>query len=204
MAGIFDRGRGKPDSVAGGEDIAAGQAEAEPPAPRSDGLPGDNKAAAPSDERAVDDGAPFQDASPAGELLRSLWGDKDGAEEEAVPAADEVEEDPGAAGRCSCGKQHANDVFDWSTYCEAFPDTSPHAAITAVFAEYALLVGRITRHLEEAVASPMTLAEGKAIASRLRSLSCVMLSQSWALCTQPRSTSCLRIYSRPCASMATL
>lgn len=119
VAGIVDRGRSKPDSTAGGEDIAAGPAAAEPPAPPSDGLPGDNEAAAPSTKGVVDNGAPSQDANPAGVLLHSLWGDEDGAEEEEVSAADEEEEDPGAAGRGSGGKQCTNARFDWAAYRKA-------------------------------------------------------------------------------------
>ncbi|KAK1859253.1 hypothetical protein I4F81_001850 [Pyropia yezoensis] len=60
----------------------------------------------------------------------------------------------------------SNTKFEWAAYRRAFPDTPPHAAITAMFAEYALLVGRITRHLGAAVASPMTLAEGEGIAKQ--------------------------------------
>lgn len=54
--------------------------------------------------------------------------------------------------------------FDWSVYRAAFPDTPLHAAVTAMFAEYALLVGRITRRLGVAADQPMTLSEGAAIA----------------------------------------
>eukprot|EP00170_Pyropia_yezoensis_P005009 contig_20389_g5023 len=55
----------------------------------------------------------------------------------------------------------SNARFDWAAYREAFPDTPPHAAITAMFAEYALLVGRITRKLGVATVTPMTLREGE-------------------------------------------
>lgn len=60
----------------------------------------------------------------------------------------------------------ADAKLDWKAFRRAFPDTPPHAAITAMFAEYALLVGRITRHLGAAVASPMSLSEGEAIAQQ--------------------------------------
>lgn len=170
VTGIFDRGCRQPASTTGGEDAAAGPAAAEPPAPPSDGLPGDNEAATPGAEGAVDDSALSQDVSRAGVLLRSLWRDEGGREEEEVPAVDEEDEDPGAAGRGSGGKQHANARFDWSAYREAFPGTPPHAAITAMFAEYAVLVGRITRHLGETVASPMTIVEGEAISKQAQEI----------------------------------
>lgn len=58
------------------------------------------------------------------------------------------------------------DKFYWARYGAAFPNTPVHAAVTAMTAEYALLVGRITRHLGAAAASPMTLSEGTAIAEQ--------------------------------------
>lgn len=60
----------------------------------------------------------------------------------------------------------AVDKFDWARYRASFPATPVHAAVTAMMAEYALLVGRITRHLGAAAASPMTLYEGTAIAEQ--------------------------------------
>lgn len=57
----------------------------------------------------------------------------------------------------------ASTEFDWAAYRRSFPDTPPHAAVTASFAEYALLVGRITRHLSTAVVSPVTFAEFETI-----------------------------------------
>lgn len=58
--------------------------------------------------------------------------------------------------------------FNWAAYRAVFKDTPYYAAVTALFAEYALLVGRITRHLGEASATPVTLSEGRAIAQQAR------------------------------------
>lgn len=54
--------------------------------------------------------------------------------------------------------------IDWLVYRSAFRDTPIHAAETALFSEYALLVGRIIRHLGTARATPLNSSEGAAIA----------------------------------------
>eukprot|EP00170_Pyropia_yezoensis_P002913 contig_12195_g2919 len=193
VAGIFDRGRRKPAkqapppaavqqpaSPAPQTDAARASAAATvngPAAPRVSETP-DNAGSGVScdeDEEASaaiasgGDGQPAQDADPARELLRGLWGSINAGEDAAIP---EDEEELGAA-RTNDGVDkedmsaaQSNSKFDWAAYRRAFPDTLPHAAITAMFAEYALLVGRITRHLGAAVASPMTLAEGEGIAKQ--------------------------------------
>lgn len=51
---------------------------------------------------------------------------------------------------------HKGQRFYWVAYKEAFPSTPPHSANTAMFAEYAQLVGRITRHMGAVVGAPMT------------------------------------------------
>lgn len=63
-------------------------------------------------------------------------------------------------------KSHATRAFDWAAYRAVFKDTPYHAAVTALFAEYALLVGRLTRHLGAATATPLTLSEGASIAQQ--------------------------------------
>lgn len=73
---------------------------------------------------------------------------------------DEGDDDGGVDGsRCE---------FDWGAFRSVFPSTPLHAAVTAMFCEYALLVGRITRHLGDACASPMTLSEGQALAQQVQ------------------------------------
>lgn len=56
--------------------------------------------------------------------------------------------------------------FNWEVYRAACPDTPLHAAVTAMFAEYALLVGRINRRLGAAAWTRMTLSEGISIAQQ--------------------------------------
>lgn len=65
-----------------------------------------------------------------------------------------------------CAASASTDEFNWGAYRSAFPNTPLHAAVTAMFCEYALLVGRITRHLGPARATPMTLSEGAALAQQ--------------------------------------
>lgn len=54
----------------------------------------------------------------------------------------------------------ANNAFYWAAYRAVFNDTPYHAAVTALFAQYALLVSSLTRHLGAATATPLTLSEG--------------------------------------------
>lgn len=95
-------------------------------------------------------------------LLRSLC-DGHGAPIGSEGAADSSSEQV-ADEECNAAK--AGNKFDWARYRAAFSNTPVHAAVTAMMAEYALLVGRITRHLGAAAASPMTLSEGTAIAEQ--------------------------------------
>lgn len=83
----------------------------------------------------------------------------------------------------------ANAMFDWAAYRRSFPDTLPHAAIKTMLSEYALLVGRITRHLGTAVAFPVTLAEGEAISKQAQEFVCATRSRFWGRCTPPRCRS---------------
>lgn len=65
-----------------------------------------------------------------------------------------------------CAAPASKHEFNWGAYRSAFPNTPLHAAVTAMFCEYALLVGRITRHLGPARATPMTLSKGAALAQQ--------------------------------------
>lgn len=97
-------------------------------------------------------------------LLRSLCnadGSLSGEDDSTGGDGDEVAEQQAAAAG-------ATKRFDWNRYRETFPDTPPHAAITAMFAEYALLVGRISRHLGHAAVTSMTLTEAAAIDEQAR------------------------------------
>lgn len=101
----------------------------------------------------------------ASSLLRSL---AVGTDNDDGNLGQEGEESPGAGeGGEKVGNEkkaaRSSVLFDWSEYRNAFHETPPHAAITALFAEYALLVGRMTGHLGTADAAPMTLQEGASI-----------------------------------------
>jgi len=56
--------------------------------------------------------------------------------------------------------------FDWDAYRAKFGDTPIQDAITTMFAEYAVLYGRIAGWANSAVPPAMTLAEGKSIADQ--------------------------------------
>lgn len=107
---------------------------------------------------------------PASHFLRNLLADGNG--DEGVPCPGD-EEAPGVIHNGSMDQEDVNAaqasaVFDWVGYRKAFPDTPLHAAVTAMFAEYALLVGRITRRLGAATHTPMTLKEGEDLAAQAR------------------------------------
>lgn len=161
LAGIFDRGQRKPDRSTGGEDDARAAA-----ASRA----ADATAADPAScEGGADDGAPSDEDDHARVLLRGLWGG--GRSGEGAPCPGDEEEvragtNDGATDPEHTSAVHSKARFDWAAYREAIPTTPPHAEITAMFSECALLVGRITRHLGDAVASTMTLAEGAANAKQ--------------------------------------
>lgn len=97
-------------------------------------------------------------------LLRSLCSIDGALDEDQGGAADAVddldvdEEDRAAA--------KAVTTFDWDAYRRAYADTPLHAAVTTMFAEYALLVGSLTRRLGPAAITPMTLTEGAALAEQ--------------------------------------
>ncbi|KAK1865695.1 hypothetical protein I4F81_008221 [Pyropia yezoensis] len=101
-------------------------------------------------------------------FLQNILGEDGGGDD--TPSAENDE--PGrAAAKVGADKEdkkaaqsHAR--LDWAAYREAFPDTPPHAAITAMFAEYALLVGRITRKLGVATVTPMTMREEEELATQ--------------------------------------
>lgn len=194
MVDIFERGRKKPtkpaSTPADDQPPAPNGAQPGPPSARAPASGDIAEAAAipanPSDaavdvqeevaaemagaNAGEDDREPDQDADPARELLRELWGSSRAGEDDPLP--DDEEESSGAARAgdaadkelVSAVKDNAN--FDRKAYRWDFPDTPPHAPIPAMFAEYALLVGRITPLLGAAVASPMTLSEGEAIAKQ--------------------------------------
>jgi len=88
-------------------------------------------------------------------------GDDDGPADGGIPGVSAPDAEDRAAAR-------ANVKWDWVAYRKAFPDVPPHAAITAMFGQYALIVGRITRHLGGTASVPMTLAEGASIAEEAR------------------------------------
>lgn len=50
--------------------------------------------------------------------------------------------------------------FDWESYASVFGDTSMQDAVTAMFAEYAVLYGRIAGWVTSSHPAPMTLQEG--------------------------------------------
>lgn len=97
-------------------------------------------------------------------LLRSLCnadGSLAGEDDSTGGDGDEVAEQQAAAPQATKG-------LDWNRYRETFPDTTPRAASTAMFAEYAMLVGRISRHLGPAAVTSMTLTEAAAIDEKAR------------------------------------
>lgn len=96
-------------------------------------------------------------------LLESLCG----AQEDEQPAHDD--DVPSTASKIKKAARPKVD-FDWDVYPAAFPDTPLHAAVTAMFAEYAMLVGRITRRVGGAAGAPMTLSEGVSIAQQAQDL----------------------------------
>ena len=110
----------------------------------------------------VSSSAPLAPMSPQDEeehLLGSLLMDALGAE-----SGDEVDID-GAAGGGKGVESDEEDTmavfktvsdFDWVVYEAVWGSTPLHVAITALFAEYALVVGRITGHLHYNCAQPMS------------------------------------------------
>lgn len=93
-------------------------------------------------------------------------GMQDGSEKQEGEHMDSGRTTAGGAQPKRRGTKRSRPMFDCVAYRSAFGDTPVHAAVTALFAEYALLVGRITRHLGQASATPLTLSEGVAIAKQ--------------------------------------
>lgn len=159
VAGIFGPGRRKPPKEAGGVPARSTAATA------GNGCTGADGGASEPGEEPGDEA----DAT-ARSFLNNFLGVDDDDEEEACPA----DTDGANVSRGDADDQEDIEAvqssarFDWPAYRRAFPDTPLHAAVTAMFAEYALLVGRITRHLGAAVGSPMTLGEGEEIAQQAR------------------------------------
>lgn len=112
--------------------------------------------------------ATTEDVDPAGSLLRSLRGPGYGGEDALLVDAKDDHAGGATDDRADKDVEAARKQtrFDWVAHKKAFPNTPPHAAITAMFAEYALLVGRITRHLGAAVGAPMTLQEREETAAQ--------------------------------------
>lgn len=83
------------------------------------------------------EGAPHEaaEADPARCLLRSIWGAGDDGD--AAPCSLEDENSARSAVDNRLAEDDAetmtnNPQFDWAQYREAFPDATPHAAITAL------------------------------------------------------------------------
>lgn len=104
-----------------------------------------------------------QGRAEAKQLLEALCGGQEDAHIEPEPD----EEAPPMPSK-SKNPSRSKDMFDWDLYQAAFADTPLHAAISAMFAEYAMLVGRITRRVGAAAGKPMTLSEGVLLAQQAR------------------------------------
>lgn len=105
-------------------------------------------------EVSQEDGEKSGDA--ASRLINSLCNEND------PPDVDQDEEDdptPSASGEAD-GAKRKKRKFDHDAYRTAFPETPLHAAVTSMFAEFALLVGRMTQRLGAAVGRPLTLSKG--------------------------------------------
>lgn len=231
MSGIFERGRKKPakpvSTPAGDQQPTLNGAQPGPPSARAAASGDVAEAAAipanPSDaagdvpeevatetagaNAGEDDSGPDQDADPARELLRGLWRGSGAGEDDPLPGD---EEKPSGAARAgdAADKEHVSAVqadakFDWKAYRRAFPDTPFHAAITAMFAEYALLVGRILDTWARPLPLPWTCRTGRRLPNKLKSLCCVMPCPSWDRSPPRRCTSYSPTCSRPCGRTAT-
>jgi len=85
-----------------------------------------------------------------------------------------------AVGSAACGAAGAADhvvdeegeglsasyEYDWDAYHAAFGDTPMDVAVTAMFAEYAMLYGRISNHVGASSAPPMTLSRAESISKQ--------------------------------------
>lgn len=160
VAGIFGPGRRKPSTAA-----HTAPADGTPSGPPGRSSEGDGDDCISGEEEMADDDAPESS------FLRNVFGSGGGDAEEALPDDERAQD---VAGGSEIDQEDADaakrsSTFDWTAFRRAFPDTPLHAAVTAMFAEYALLVGRITRHIGAAVGSSMTLKEGEEIAEQARS-----------------------------------
>lgn len=107
---------------------------------------------------AEDDGGDAE----AGRFMQSVCSETDAPDD-----ADEAKDDEAPSSTAKNDKANRKrPQFDWHAYRVAFPETPLHAAVTAMFSEYALLVGRMTRRLGVAARQPMTLSEGASIANQ--------------------------------------
>lgn len=96
--------------------------------------------------------------------LQSLCDSSGAPEEDQGGGQDEEDDDQEDEDMREAKKGAAR--LDWGTYRAVFDDTPLHAAVTAMFAEYSLLVGRMTRRLGAAAVTPMTMSEGAAMAEQ--------------------------------------
>lgn len=107
-----------------------------------------------------------EDAEAAAQrLLRSLCNEEGVTDAEQGGAYDQTEEERDNQ-ELRAGSTAVR--FDWGPYRAVFKDTPLHAALTAMLAEYALLVGRFTRRLGAAAVTPVTLGEGASMAEQAR------------------------------------
>lgn len=98
-------------------------------------------------------------------LLRSFCNEEDVTDSEEGSADDQTEEERDDQ-ELRAGSRPVR--FDWGPYRAVVKHTPLLAAITAMLAEYALLVGRVTRRLGAAAVTPVTLGEGASMAEQAR------------------------------------
>jgi len=106
--------------------------------------------------------ASFTKQAEAGDVLAGLLGEALGDETDAE-AAGGIK----AAGSKGANSDNEDDKavikavngFDWTAYRAVFGSTPLHVAVTALFAEYALVIGRISGHLHHNFPGPMTVEE---------------------------------------------
>lgn len=120
------------------------------------------------DSTDADAGGSGTSGGQAQSFLQNILGEDGGGDDAPSAENDEPERAAANVGADKEDKKAAqsNARLDSAAYREAFPDTPAHAAITAMFAEYALLVGRITRKLGVATVTPMTMREGEELATQ--------------------------------------
>lgn len=116
--------------------------------------------------KGTDSGVSQEDADDGGDaasrLINSLGNQNDSPN---VAENGDGDSTSPASGKSS-GATRKKHKFDNDAYRAAFSDTPLHAAVTAMFAEYALLVGRLTRRVGVAAGQPMTLSECASLAQQ--------------------------------------